>query len=512
MGDSDHVTPSSRALPADTRLNRKYTIKNILGSGGFGITYRGVEDETGVPVAVKEYFPHRLALRTQEQGRLSVAPFSEKYRQEFEEGRRHFLDEAKILRELEYLDNIVSVFDCFEANGTAYIVMEYIEGVTLEEVVQTNGTLSFPEMTALFSPLMPSLWEMHQRGLVHRDISPGNLILGTDSRLHLIDFGAAKLIPQDGDANTMILKVGYAPPELYIPNGKIGPWTDIYSLCATMYFALTGASPVEAIQRLEQGDDGTLPGMENLLPGQSAVLKKGLALRTANRFASVMKLKEALLGLSAPGQEETIMETAFSREREKKLRRFNRRQKKWRYILIPVLGVTVVLLILGRLGGSLFPDAVRREVSISEPTGGLQTPAVEGSFASGVPEKTSSPAILQTPEKGAVLSMISVRNMKLKKAKNVLKKLDPSIEVSTVYVYHEKIAAGRIVQQSVAGNTLFTRGNLPLMLLTVSKGKEKKSVAAPAKKTPAPTARRSKEKPSDFQIKPEDGYTDFTLD
>lgn len=524
MDSSDKSMSPSQVLPMGICLNRKYTIRNILGSGGFGITYGGAETETGVPVAIKEYFPHRFVLRTQEQGKLSVALFSEKYRQEFEEGRRHFIDEAKILRELEHLDNIVSVLDYFEENGTAYIAMKYIEGVTLGEFVKEKGVLSFQEMTVLFSPLLLSIWEMHQRGLIHRDISPENLILGTDSRLHLIDFGAAKLNPQEGDANTVILKAGYAPAELYVPNGKIGPWTDIYSLCATMYFVLTGTPPTEAIQRLELGDKEVLPGLENLLPDQSSALKKGMALRTANRFASVMKLWEALQTSFGPGHEETVLGTEFSEERVKKIRKMNRRQKKSYRILISVLGTALLLLVLWKLGGSWLSGSMQRKTSVSNPAEVLQpsvaklfqTPAsTEGQPSSTASESQPSPTSLtvsQTSEEDTLLSMISVKNMKLKKAKRLLKELDPSIKLNIEYVYHQKIAAGRIVQQSVASGTLFTKGNLSAILLTVSKGKEKKSTAAPAQKTPAPTASRSKKKPSDFEVKPEDEYTDFSLD
>ena len=169
MGYSEQLEPSSGALPVGTRLKQEYTIQKILGSGGFGITYGGVRIETGEFVAVKEYFPKRLAFRTWEQGNLSLQLFSDRSRGEFEEGRRHFLDEAKILRKLEGLDSIVSVYDYFEENGTAYIVMEYIKGSTLGQIVKEKGTLSFEEMTTLFSTLLVSVGDMHQWGLVPFD-------------------------------------------------------------------------------------------------------------------------------------------------------------------------------------------------------------------------------------------------------------------------------------------------------------------------------------------------------
>lgn len=548
MGSCDGSMSASQTLPLGTCLNRKYTIRNILGNGGFGITYGGVEEETGVHVAVKEYFPHRLAHRVREQGTLSVALFSEKYRQEFEEGLRHFLDEAEILQELKHLKGIVSVYDFFEENGTAYIVMEYIEGPTLGELVKESGTLSFSEMAALFSPLLLSIWEIHQRRLIHRDISPENLILGTDNRLHLIDFGAAKMNPQERENHTVILKAGYAPAELYIPNGKIGPWTDIYSLCATMYFTLTGSPPMEAIHRMDQEEDEVLPGLDHLLPGQSAVLKKGLALRAANRYANVMKLREALMAPAGPGQEETVSGTELPRERAKRIRRLNLKRRKRTFILETVLSVLLllVLLVLWRYGGTpdykTQPDVMvsgmpvsptDSEMSASPTDSGMpisptdsemsSSPTDSGMSASptdsemltsstdsGMPTSSASP---ESAGERVVLSMVSVTDMKLKKAKRILKQLDPDINVSTVYVYHETIAAGRVVHQSVVGDTLFTKGNLSSILLTVSKGKEKEKTTAAPQRTPAPTGSSGgKKRPSNYDVKPEDEYTDISLD
>lgn len=539
MGSCDGSMSASQTLPLGTCLNRKYTIRNILGNGGFGITYGGVEEETGVHVAVKEYFPHRLAHRVREQGTLSVALFSEKYRQEFEEGLRHFLDEAEILQELKHLNGIVSVYDFFEENGTAYIVMEYIEGPTLGELVKESGTLSFSEMAALFSPLLLSIWEIHQRRLIHRDISPENLILGTDNRLHLIDFGAAKMNPQERENHTVILKAGYAPAELYIPNGKIGPWTDIYSLCATMYFTLTGSPPMEAIHRMDQEEDEVLPGLDHLLPGQSAVLKKGLALRAANRYANVMKLREALMAPAGPGQEETVSGTELPRERAKRIRRLNLKRRKRTFILETVLSVLLllVLLVLWRYGGTpdykTQPDVMvsgmpasptDSEMSASptdsgmpiSPTDSEMSSSPTDSGMSASPTDSEMPTSSASPESAGervVLSMVSVTDMKLKKAKRILKQLDPDINVSTVYVYHETIAAGRVIHQSVVGDTLFTKGNLSSILLTVSKGKEEEKSTAAPQRTPAPTGSSGgKKRPSNYDVKPEDEYTDISLD
>ncbi len=541
LSDKNTFTPNCHALPANTCLNGKYKTSHILGTGGFAITYGGCHMETKTPVAIKEYFPHRIALRTQENGAFHVSPFPEKYTEEFEEGLRHFLNEAKILKELKHLDSIVSVYDYFEENGTVYIVMEYIEGLTLSQFIKENGVLSFPELLVLITPVILSLSEIHKKGLIHRDISPDNLILGTDSRLHLIDFGAAKKNTAPSNNNTIILKAGYAPAEQYIPNGKIGSWTDVYSLCATMYFSLTGQPPKEAIWRLDSDGSIDLDALTMLTPDQRKALEQGLQLRPANRLANMQELYNALTLPSSPEQTETVQITSPSGASVRKIHRMLSGRKKRYFLLLPLLGLLLVFLV---------KELVYDRSEPLNPAASLPASTVpaQGTASGGKKE----PTVQET-----LLSMVNVTGMKLKTARKAIRKLDSDIRIETIYANSNTTPSGYVIHQSVTKNTVFTRGNLPSVLLTVSKGKKQKkanapkepeqpktpqnhtetpvpaktnapaNTSAPAKtntpantSAPAKTNTPSKEKGSpndrqkgkEYQVVPNDDYTDFSLD
>ena len=503
-------------LPANTCLNEKYVIENILGKGGFGITYGGYHKESGVHVAIKEYFPRHIALRCQENDSSEVLPYPKTNTDEFEDGRRRFLEEARILKELKHLDSIVSVYDFFEENGTVYIVMEYIEGRTLRHFIDENGPITFSELLVLFTPLILSLSEIHANGLIHRDISPDNLILDTDSRLHLIDFGAAKQNATESEANTVILKAGYAPVESYIPNGKIGTWTDVYSLCATMYFSLTGMPPQEAIHRLDDETDTIkLSGLETLLPQQRSAIEQGLQIRPANRLDNMQKLYLALTAPSSPDNAETVRGSALSAKTLRRIRILQKGKKKTQRVLATVLVTLVVLslflffAIYSKSGNS--PDNPPGPPVTTEPSTKTESPTA------------SAP---DTNLNGTLLSMISVTDMKLKKASSLLKKLDASINVEPYYVDDDAVASGYVIHQSVAKDTVFTKGSLSSILLTVSKGAKgntsspKKNTASGRTTPPASATRipanspdtKSQHGKSDYHVSPEDEYTDFTLE
>ncbi|MBQ9984143.1 MAG: serine/threonine protein kinase [Lachnospiraceae bacterium] len=286
----------SHILPAGMELPHNYIIDKILGEGGFGITYSGTLLPTGERVAIKEYFPNGLAHREQTAEREFLVIPSYGMEEAFEKGRRHFLNEASILKEFQNLNSIVSVKDVIEANGTVYLVMEYIDGITLKQYVKENGALSFQELLPLIKPVIQALVQVHRQGLIHRDISPENLMVGIDNQLHLIDFGAASI--ENGHDNktlTVILKSGYAPPEQYLSDGKQGAWTDIYALCATMYMTLTGFAPPESIRRIQQDELPALAEHADITSWQAAAIEKGMNLTAADRFQNMESLYQALI-------------------------------------------------------------------------------------------------------------------------------------------------------------------------------------------------------------------------
>ena len=294
MKPMNHSTqPDSRFLQPGTILPHNYIIQDILGEGGFAIVYRAVLPHSEECYSVKEYFPVEFSHRIPE--KQTVVPFSGR-QEPFEKGRQRFLAEAGFLREFQQLAHIVSVRDLFEANGTVYMVMDYLEGITLKNYVEENDPLSPGEFFPLIVPVMLELIHVHRKGWIHRDITPDNLILGTDNQLHLVDFGSGDLQSSAGrQEHTVMLTSGFAPPEQYLQNGSCGPWTDIYGLSATAYYALTGIIPEDAIQRLGQDSLTPLSGLTDLSDWQAAAIEKGMRPRFQDRFSDMEEFYQALV-------------------------------------------------------------------------------------------------------------------------------------------------------------------------------------------------------------------------
>ena len=244
MTDYEHP---SNALPQGHRLH-EYELVRVLGSGGFGITYLGFDDNLDKAVAIKEYLPSDLATRTTDG---SVAPQASTFRGDFQEGLKRFLDEARTLARFDHR-HIIKVHRRFEAHGTAYIVMEYAEGETLSELLKRKGTLTEAELKKILYPILDGLEVVHRADFLHRDIKPANIVLRDEDDLPvLLDFGAARqAIGAKSRSIAAIVTSGYAPIEQYSEGGHQGPWTDIYALGAVCYRALTGRVPDLATDRV----------------------------------------------------------------------------------------------------------------------------------------------------------------------------------------------------------------------------------------------------------------------
>ena len=245
------------ALPKAYRLE-EYELVRVLGSGGFGITYLGYDHNLDKAVAIKEYLPVDIAGRT---GDRSVVPQTEEFRDDFNWGLERFLDEARTLARFTH-PNIIQVYRFFEAHGTAYIVMEYAEGETLADLLKRRGTLTEDELKTILLPLLAGLEDVHQAGILHRDIKPGNIMLrALDGSPVLVDFGAARqAVGARSRSMTAIVTPGYAPIEQYSTRGHQGSWTDVYALGGVCYRALTGELPAEATDRVRS--DPLIPIME----------------------------------------------------------------------------------------------------------------------------------------------------------------------------------------------------------------------------------------------------------
>jgi serine/threonine protein kinase len=241
------------ALAVGSRLE-SYEIANILGVGGFGITYKGYDHDLRRDVAIKEYLPNGLAQRTADG--TTVVPRSDNDRKHYEYGLKQFLEEARILAKFKER-SIVHVNRFIEANGTAYLVMDYEDGESLAEQLKRSGVLTEAEARAILVPILEGLRVVHAKGVLHRDIKPGNIFLRKDGPPVLLDFGAARqALGEQTRTLTGIVTPGYGPFEQYGSLGRQGPWTDLYALGATMYHCLTGRAPVEAPDRITVLQEG----------------------------------------------------------------------------------------------------------------------------------------------------------------------------------------------------------------------------------------------------------------
>jgi len=251
------TTTHRYALPNGYELDG-YRIDGILGTGGFGITYRACELAIDRALAIKEYLPAGIAMRDQSSSAVHASGSSDQ--DDFEWGLDRFRKEAQTLVSFRHA-NIVAVFRFFEANNTAYLVMEYARGEDLGTILLRQKTLNEAEIHALIDPLLNGLSRVHQAGVLHRDIKPNNIYIRDDGSPLLLDFGAARYaMGVRSHSLTSIVSAGYAPFEQYISNSKQGPWSDIYALGAVLYRAVTGNIPPEATARVK--DDEMVPASQ----------------------------------------------------------------------------------------------------------------------------------------------------------------------------------------------------------------------------------------------------------
>ncbi|MCO5122353.1 MAG: serine/threonine protein kinase [Rhizobacter sp.] len=232
------------ALPAGYAL-QEYRIESTLGVGGFGLTYLATDRNLNMPVAIKEYLPGDLALRCDDR---SVRSKSESAEARFAWGRTRFLDESRTLASFRH-PNIVRVLRFFEANQTAYMVMEFVAGQPLDQWMKTRRPVTEPTLIGLALALLDGIDVIHRAGVLHRDVKPGNIFVRHDGEPVLLDFGSARAASVDAE-RTAIVSPGFAPLEQYHAHGNQGPWSDLYAVGAVLYWAVTGHKPMEATARV----------------------------------------------------------------------------------------------------------------------------------------------------------------------------------------------------------------------------------------------------------------------
>lgn len=279
-------------LPPFTVLNGRYLIGRVLGKGGFGVTYIAKDLNYNRICAIKEYLPSEYSIRNG--GTKNITPFSDaKAQYVFNHGREKFVEEARTLSALRSNPIVVDIWDFFQENNTAYLVMECLDGQDLRKMARSQGGKLEPEFAkTVFVTVASSLMEIHKLNILHRDLSPENIIVTKDGRIKLIDFGAARNFVSTQNAGmSILLKPGFAPPEQYEKKGAQGPWSDVYALCATFYNLVSGKPLVDALFRYRGQEQPSLAVMGcPVTKRTSDVIEKGMTLDHKRRYQDFMVL------------------------------------------------------------------------------------------------------------------------------------------------------------------------------------------------------------------------------
>ena len=281
------------ALQRGTILSGRYVLNRVLGQGGFGITYEAEDYHTKQLVAVKEYFPQSTAVRTG----TAVSAYSEQSRDDFLYGKQCFLKEAETLAALNGTEGIVRVYTYFEENGTAYFAMEFVQGESFQQYINEHGgALQWDRAFEIITPVMDALSQVHARGIIHRDVKPENIFLAGDGSVKLLDFGAARYsMGEKSHSLDVLLTHGFAPWEQYSRHGRQGPYTDVYGLAATFYYAVTGRLPPDAVDRVDRDELIPFRGLNIDIPARvESGIMKALAVRPEDRFQDMNAFRRAL--------------------------------------------------------------------------------------------------------------------------------------------------------------------------------------------------------------------------
>lgn len=356
-----------------------YILGAALGQGGFGITYIALDMVTNQRVAIKEYYPTYCAVRSDAQ----TVTFYRGQEEVYHKGRERFLDEARVLKSLSDIKSIVNVLDFFEANNTGYLVMEFLEGDSLKSYAMKNGKFPAQEFLKQLRPLMEDIDQMHQRGVVHRDIAPDNIILTPDGQMKLIDFGAARSYVGD-KSMTVVVKKGFAPIEQYMRHGSTAA-TDVYALAATIYYCTTGTVPPDSAERQYEEDMLKSPislGAE-LSKEQERAILKALEVQPKKRTQSVAELIKALEHAPKPEKPKPV-------KKAEKPKADPQKKPKW---ILPAIAAVLLCI----LGGVLFLDKESPAASVqTEPA---QIAASEATVPETTVPETEPPVILSEEEK-----------------------------------------------------------------------------------------------------------------
>ena len=355
------------ALPPETILAGKYMAGRVLGQGGFGITYIGWDIALERKVAIKEYYPSGQVSRSPGTRNLTWYS-SEQSLHARQDGMQMFLKEARKMVKADSIPGVVRVLDLFQENGTAYIVMEFVEGETLKARLLWDGSMDWETAKKIFRPVISAMEQVHAFGLIHRDLSPDNLMLLPDGSVKILDLGAAKDLNLNSGASSMqVAKSGFSPLEQYIQRGGSGTWTDVYAMAATIYYTLTGTLIPGAVERLEKDTiSWDFPAL-NRLPAQAReALKKALAVQAKDRTQTMEALEKGLFAEPVKVQPKPVVEketpagpAANSGKPEKP-----KKKKLWKMVVATALA-TAVGTNLGHWVGAMTGGAIKEDKTTS---------------------------------------------------------------------------------------------------------------------------------------------------
>jgi len=279
-----------KPLKEESSLDKRYLIKGILGQGGFGIIYFAIDLKENQKVAIKEYFPYGKSHRNNFTQEITFQD-SEERRNNKESYYDLFLNEATILQNLSEFNEVVSYKDYFMENNTVYIVMEYFEGITLREWIQNSNELKPIECFGLLESFMNGISKIHEKGVIHRDICPENILISEKLDLRIVDFGSALDLKRMNNKKILepTYRKGFSPPEQYGEGDSLGVWSDIYAISATIYYCLTKTRPIDAQKRMGYDSffDNELFDNVGCL---NDVLKRGMSLKSIIRHRTVNSL------------------------------------------------------------------------------------------------------------------------------------------------------------------------------------------------------------------------------
>ncbi|MCD8005850.1 MAG: PASTA domain-containing protein [Oscillospiraceae bacterium] len=500
-------TKAAEAIHMDpgTILYNRYIIGKVLGYGGFGVTYLGWDGKLEQKVAIKEYLPGEFSTRMPGQSQITV--FNGEKSDQFHDGLKKFVEEAKHLAKFQNEPGIVKIFDSFEENDTAYIVMEYLEGETLADYLKREKTIPEDQAVQMMQPILGSLQVVHGEGLLHRDIAPDNIFLTNSGEVKLIDFGASRYATTSHSRSlTVIIKPGYSPEEQYRSRGDQGPHTDVYAVSATLYKMITGKTPPDAMERRAKYESKN----KDILENPRKLCKK----LSRSREVAVMNALNVRIEDRTPDIATFVSELNAdppAKRRYGKIKKIDLyRMPLWLKILTPVLLSLVIvfmaLLMLDVISFSKFSER------IVIPDGIVVVPDVEGMYAdeaiatieaehllAATAESIESeyiPAgkiILQDPVSGSYMSVNGTVSLTVSSGTAVQEAVDgistvPYViwdeqetaiqkleqaglrDIQVEEVYDNNVTAGQVISQSIGAGTEVEEGSS--LTITVSLGPE----------------------------------------